>query len=76
MEWADRRVRDRMLPSESVPILAPEEELIDALQEFGGEVQFGLVVDGDGRLVGVLSASDAARARRRRGGRLRGPVEI
>ena len=62
VEWADRRVRDRMLPSERVPILAPEEELIDALQEFGGEVQFGLVVDGDGRLVGVLSGSDAARA--------------
>ena len=78
VEWADRRVRDRMLPSERVPILAPDEELIDALQEFGGEVQFGLVVDGDGRLVGVLSGSDAARALelRRRGGRLRGPVEI
>ena len=61
-DWDDRRVRDCMLPVERVPVLAPGEELTDAAAELGeSEVGRGLVVEG-GRLVGLLSVTDVARA--------------
>jgi Zn-dependent protease/predicted transcriptional regulator len=72
-EWDGRRVRDCMLPLERVPVLAPDDELVDAVAELGeGDVGRGLVLDG-GRLVGFVSITDVMRAlevgalRRRRG---------
>jgi Zn-dependent protease len=61
-EWDERRVGDCMLPRDSVPVLAEDDELIDALAELGeGNVHRGLVLDGD-RLAGLLSVTDLARA--------------
>ena len=72
-EWDGRRVRDCMLPLEQVPVLSPDDELVEALAELGeSEVGRGLVLDG-GRLVGFVSVTDVMRAlevgalRRRRG---------
>jgi CBS domain-containing protein len=61
-EWNARRVRDAMIPSDQVPLLGADEEAIDALAELSAsEVNRGLVVD-DGRLTGLLSITDLARA--------------
>jgi Zn-dependent protease/predicted transcriptional regulator len=72
-EWGRRRVRDSMLPRATVPTLAEDEALIDALQELGeSEAERALVVaDGD-RFVGLVAAEDLLRvlqlrARRRPG---------
>ena len=77
-EWADRRVRELMVPRDHIPVFSEDDELDDALQQLGGEAQHGVVVDGDSTIVGVPPASDVARAIEggRRGGRLRGPIEI
>ena len=77
-EWATRRVRDSMLPRDRVPTLSEDEELVDALERLGtAGVQRGLVEDGDGRLVGLISGSDLARVELGgRGRRIRGPIEI
>ena len=61
-EWDTRRVRDAMIPREEVPLLDEDEPAIDALAKLSTrEVNRGLVVD-DGRLVGLLSITDLARA--------------
>ena len=61
-EWGTRRVRDAMIPREEVPLLDEDEPAIDALAKLSTrEVNRGLVVD-DGRLVGLLSITDLARA--------------
>ena len=61
-EWNTRRVREAMIPREEVPLLNEEEPAIDALAELStSDVNRGLVVD-DGRLVGLLSITDLARA--------------
>ncbi len=61
-EWNARRVRDAMIPFDQVPSLDEDEEAIDALAELSAsEVNRGLVVD-DGRLAGLLSITDLARA--------------
>jgi Zn-dependent protease/CBS domain-containing protein len=61
-EWDTRRVRDAMIPFDQVPLLNEGEEAIDALAKLSAsEVNRGLVVD-DGRLVGLLSITDLARA--------------
>jgi Zn-dependent protease/CBS domain-containing protein len=61
-EWDTRTVRDCMLPREQVPVVEPDEELIDAAAELTeNDVRRALVVDGD-RLVGLLSITDLARA--------------
>jgi Zn-dependent protease/CBS domain-containing protein len=61
-EWDLRHVRDCMLPRERVPVLAADDELVDAAAELTeGDLRRGLVVDGD-RLVGLLSMTDVARA--------------
>jgi len=67
-EWSRRRVRDLMLPTASVPTLAADEALIDALQELGdAAAERALVVaDGD-RLVGLVSAADVLRVLQTRG---------
>lgn len=62
-EWDARRVRECMLEMADVPVYLED---ADALDAFTGLTQTaigrGLVVDGDGRLVGLLSVTDLARA--------------
>jgi Zn-dependent protease/CBS domain-containing protein len=61
-EWSARSVRDAMIPRAQVPQLEPDALAIDALAELAGsEVNRGLVVE-DGRLAGLLSITDLARA--------------
>jgi Zn-dependent protease/CBS domain-containing protein len=61
-EWNARRVRDAMVPRTDVPLLTEDESAIDALAELStSRVNRGLVVD-DGRLAGLLSITDLARA--------------
>jgi Zn-dependent protease len=61
-EWDARSVRDCMLGLDDVPVLAAEDEAIDALVELSQtSVNRGLVLT-DGRLDGLLSITDVARA--------------
>jgi CBS domain-containing protein len=61
-EWDDRQVQDCMLPREQVPALPENEPAAEALQELAAsEIGRALVVD-DGRLAGLLSITDLARA--------------
>jgi Zn-dependent protease/CBS domain-containing protein len=61
-EWDERSVRDCMLGLEEVPVLAEDEAAVDALAELSeANGNHGLVLS-DGRLVGLLSTSDLARA--------------
>lgn len=61
-EWDTRRVRDCMLPRDEVPVVAPNDRLIDAATELAqSDVSRALVLEGD-RLVGLLSGTDIARA--------------
>jgi Zn-dependent protease/CBS domain-containing protein len=75
-EWETRTVADCMVPADQVPVVSEDDELIDAAGELSeGDIHRALVVDGD-RFVGLLSATDVARALeiRRAGGRpLRAP---
>src|ERR687895_570748 len=57
-----RRVRDVMVPAREVPTVGPDQEVVDALPALGDRGTRAMVVDEDGRLVGVLSASDVTRA--------------
>ena len=71
-EWETRTVRDCMVPAKEVPVVSANDELIDAAAELAGsDLHRALVVDGE-RFVGLLSATDVARALeiRRAGGRL------
>ena len=61
-EWDARTVQDCMLRLDQVPLLAPGDQLVDALDQLGdSDIQRALVLD-DGRLVGLLSVTDIARA--------------
>ncbi len=61
-EWDVRLVRDCMLGLDEVPLLQPDEEAIDALALVSqSSVRRGLVLE-DGRLAGLLSITDLARA--------------
>jgi Zn-dependent protease/CBS domain-containing protein len=61
-EWNARSVREAMLPAGDVPRLDADAPAIDALAELAsGDVNRALVVD-DGRLEGLLSITDLARA--------------
>jgi Zn-dependent protease len=71
-EWDRRTVRDCMVPADQVPIVSENEDLADAAAELAeSDLHRALVVNGD-RFVGLLSASDVARALeiRRAGGRV------
>jgi Zn-dependent protease/predicted transcriptional regulator len=61
-EWDERTVRDCMLRLDQVPVVAADDRLTDVLDELGeADVKRALVLD-DGRLVGLLSITDVARA--------------
>ena len=61
-EWDEKHVRDCMLASEQVPTVPEDEPAAEALQELAqSELGRALVVD-DGRLAGLLSITDLARA--------------
>ena len=61
-EWETRTVRDCMLGLDEVPLLDADDAAIDALEKVSGsELNRGLVVE-DGRLLGLLSITDLARA--------------
>jgi len=61
-DWDEKHVRDCMLTGDQVPILTEDEPAAEALGELTGtSVERGLVL-ADGRLVGVLSIRDLARA--------------
>jgi len=60
-QWDDRSVRDCMLEGDAVPVLSADEPAVDALAAVGGsDIQRGLVVS-DGKLVGLVSATDLTR---------------
>ena len=61
-EWDDHPVSERMLPRSEVPVLSPDDKLVDALVELSDGIGRGLVLDEDNRLVGFLSITDLVRA--------------
>jgi Zn-dependent protease/predicted transcriptional regulator len=66
-EWDRRTVRDCMIPREDVPVVREDDELVLAAGEVAEhEVNRALVLDA-GRLVGLLSVTDVARALQMRG---------
>jgi Zn-dependent protease/CBS domain-containing protein len=72
-EWDTRTVRECMVPAGEVPLVSEDDALYDAAAELGESgLNRALVVDGD-QFVGLLSATDIARALeiRRAGGGLR-----
>ena len=72
-EWDTRRVRDAMIPLDQLPHLSEEERAIDALADLSSPAtNRGLVVE-NGRLAGLLSITDLARALQ--SGRPRRPVK-
>ncbi|HET6643488.1 MAG TPA: site-2 protease family protein [Gaiellaceae bacterium] len=61
-EWDERSVRDCMLRLDQVPVVTAEDRLVDVLDRLGtSDLRRALVLD-DGRLVGLLSITDLARA--------------
>jgi Zn-dependent protease/CBS domain-containing protein len=61
-EWDRHQVRDSMIPREHVPLLDENAPAIDALAELSAsDVNRGLVVE-NGRLAGLLSITNLARA--------------
>ena len=66
-EWDRRTVRDCMIPREDVPVVRQDDELVLAAGEVAEHaVNRALVLDA-GRLVGLLSVTDVARALQVRG---------
>jgi hypothetical protein len=62
-DWDGRTVSDSMVPRADVPVLRPDDLLLDALARLSADsVGRAVVVDDDDRLVGLLSISDLARA--------------
>jgi Zn-dependent protease/CBS domain-containing protein len=62
-EWDGRSVRDSMVARSDVPVLRPDDLLVDALAELSeNPVGRALVVENGDRLAGLLSISDLARA--------------
>jgi Zn-dependent protease len=61
-EWDARHVRDCMLDRDQVPVLRQDQPAIDALGALGQAGDKRALVVADGRLVGLLSMSDLARA--------------
>jgi Lon-like protease len=55
-----RSVRDVMVPIDQIPMVAPETEMLDAIDDLQETPRRALVTD-NGRLVGIVSISDVAR---------------
>ena len=60
-DWETQTVRDCMLRREDVPVVREDDELYEAAAPLANGLHRALVLDGD-RLVGLLSATDVARA--------------
>lgn len=60
--WARTRVDECMVPLERVPVARPDEEAAEALVRIAASEVGRALVIADGRLVGLLSISDLARA--------------
>jgi Zn-dependent protease/predicted transcriptional regulator len=61
-QWNERTVRSAMIPRQDVPLLDKDDAAIDALVELSeSDVNRGLVIE-NGRLAGLLSITDLARA--------------
>ena len=61
-DWDTRRVRETMIPLDRVPRLTEEEKAVDALAELSAATANRGLVFEDGRLLGLLSITDLARA--------------
>ena len=72
--WVRARVRDVMIPLERLPQLESSASLEAAVEQLAGSEANRTVIVEDGRLVGLLSITDAARMIEARGGRLRQPA--
>lgn len=60
-EWADRPVRDAMMPIADIPRIAPETDLAQALRELvRHDAQVAPVID-EGDVVGVIEIADVVR---------------
>ena len=61
-QWDTKRVRESMIPADQLPALTEEERAFDALADFSSPTtNRGLVIE-NGRLAGLLSITDLARA--------------
>lgn len=61
-EWDEHSVRECMIPRDRVPKLRPDAPAVDAFAELSEtRANRGVVLD-DGRLVGIVSVADVARA--------------
>ena len=65
--WSLHRVRELMVPMEQVPVVAPGDELIAALEAIAQSVPGRALVLDEDRLVGLLSSADVRRALEVRG---------
>ena len=68
--WERHQVAELMVPLDQVPVVAPGDELIAALQAIAQSVPGRALVLDDERLVGILSSADVRRALELRGYRV------
>jgi CBS domain-containing protein len=61
-EWPGKRVRDCMLPLDTVPQLRADDPAAEALAELNDGVGRGIVLEDGNRLAGLLSITDVVRA--------------
>ncbi len=61
-QWPSRTVAECMIPADQVPQLAPDSPASEAVDLLARTIGRALVVDAAGRLVGILSLTDVARA--------------
>jgi Zn-dependent protease/CBS domain-containing protein len=61
-EWAGKRVRDCMLPLDTVPQLRADDQAAEALAELNDGVGRGIVLEDGNQLAGLLSITDVVRA--------------
>lgn len=60
-EWADERIAERMTPIAEAPVVAPEDDLLVALQRTSETTVGQALVMDHGALVGLFSPADVAR---------------
>ncbi|MQA90926.1 MAG: CBS domain-containing protein [Gemmatimonas sp.] len=64
-EWSRRTVADTMTPLEPDGIVAPSTRMIEAMEKIQGSKAGRLLVEEEGRLVGIVTAGDLSRWIRR-----------